>query len=735
MAAGNVNPGSDYPNLGYDGLPKQMARARQSRGADRQWRESPFEPVRSRLRRSPGDNSSRLKVGETRSMVGKQRPLNDRTRLSKDANAALDAVLGPGEEVQVIIPGTFGSALVGTGSRGFVWKKGQLSVHPYESLAMVAFGDGLTKWVQFRGHSAGRKEPTYATLPRQLDAIQLHGYLDKEARTALTLLVASGATATPVISPGVAVSGGEPVSDDAKPGDAALSAIGGPSDGGALVFSADEQLAASVPLQSGRVAHLTNQRLIVTGPDGGAWGLGLVARVVDKAGGMHELAFEVYDDERREGKPRRLSFPAVGVMGSEAVRVFARQVARAAAERLVGPEYRLQASLVMKSGRVALLTSEWLLVTGTDGGSWRLGAIDRVTYSRAGFWGLTFDAYDDERRQGKSRRLHFGLLGSPEEEAFVWQVAAAAAGQASGSVPANSSSNMIAALPPAVESVALGPDELLRLLCTECWTPATGRAADTALSCSTCLVVYRFVGCGHCSSIDQIKAETQRSWTCGFCGGANDILAGDQSSWLTIGQRQQELLSRGLLTEAPDVRLVGAFTVVGGSGFDMAPASICSVMTTPSVVRIAVELGIRGVPTEIPYVEITTLTVDGGAVTTGPSFIGGGFGITGAAKGMIYASVLNAAFQRTMMTTLLRVTSSHGEVWLHHGSLTSQAVRLRLSPMWVRYEAAQRVGSIAPAQSPNDPVQLLTRLGELRDAGVLTNEEFLAKKAELLSRM
>lgn len=34
MAAGNVNAGLDYPNVGYDGLPKQMARARES-GAKR----------------------------------------------------------------------------------------------------------------------------------------------------------------------------------------------------------------------------------------------------------------------------------------------------------------------------------------------------------------------------------------------------------------------------------------------------------------------------------------------------------------------------------------------------------------------------------------------------------------------------------------------------------------------------------------------------------------------------
>lgn len=38
----------------------------------------------------------------------------------------------------------------------------------------------------------------------------------------------------------------------------------------------------------------------------------------------------------------------------------------------------------------------------------------------------------------------------------------------------------------------------------------------------------------------------------------------------------------------------------------------------------------------------------------------------------------------------------------------------------------------APVDSPAD---LLSRLGQLRDAGVLTEEEFKAKKAEILARI
>ncbi|GAA1797112.1 SHOCT domain-containing protein [Planosporangium flavigriseum] len=42
----------------------------------------------------------------------------------------------------------------------------------------------------------------------------------------------------------------------------------------------------------------------------------------------------------------------------------------------------------------------------------------------------------------------------------------------------------------------------------------------------------------------------------------------------------------------------------------------------------------------------------------------------------------------------------------------------------------------APVAAPaTDPIEQLRRLGELRDAGILTEEEFATKKAEILSRL
>ena len=49
--------------------------------------------------------------------------------------------------------------------------------------------------------------------------------------------------------------------------------------------------------------------------------------------------------------------------------------------------------------------------------------------------------------------------------------------------------------------------------------------------------------------------------------------------------------------------------------------------------------------------------------------------------------------------------------------------------------APQPQASSAPSQGHADIIALLEKLGQLRDAGVLTPEEFAAKKTDLLSRL
>jgi membrane protease subunit (stomatin/prohibitin family) len=65
----------------------------------------------------------------------------------------------------------------------------------------------------------------------------------------------------------------------------------------------------------------------------------------------------------------------------------------------------------------------------------------------------------------------------------------------------------------------------------------------------------------------------------------------------------------------------------------------------------------------------------------------------------------------------------------------SNRVSRRQSERWAQQGAQQDQSYGAPPQTAApaaDPIERLTQLGELRDKGVLTEEEFAAQKAKLL---
>ncbi len=72
----------------------------------------------------------------------------------------------------------------------------------------------------------------------------------------------------------------------------------------------------------------------------------------------------------------------------------------------------------------------------------------------------------------------------------------------------------------------------------------------------------------------------------------------------------------------------------------------------------------------------------------------------------------------------------------------SNRVSRRQGNRWAEQEAAQAPPTTAPPPPPPppaaaepDPIQLLSDLGRLHDAGTLTDEEFAAQKARILGQM
>jgi hypothetical protein len=140
----------------------------------------------------------------------------------------------------------------------------------------------------------------------------------------------------------------------------------------------------------------------------------------------------------------------------------------------------------------------------------------------------------------------------------------------------------------------------------------------------------------------------------------------------------------------------------------------------------------------VPYPEISAFEIGGpGARRSGGGFAGGGFGVAGAAEGMLIAAALNMMTTHTKIDTVICLQTSDAELFLHNGNEPPDALRMRLSPIFniLRKQASS---SHAPPAELNAPaahgavVDRLTQLGQLLDRGLITEDEFKQLKAELL---
>ena len=125
-------------------------------------------------------------------------------------------------------------------------------------------------------------------------------------------------------------------------------------------------------------------------------------------------------------------------------------------------------------------------------------------------------------------------------------------------------------------------------------------------------------------------------------------------------------------------------------------------------------LFVRGEATAaVPYSEIDALEIGGpGAQRHGGGFMGGGFGIAGAAEGMLVASALNLMTTRTTISTVVCLKTKSAELFLHTSSQTPDALRMRLSPVFTILRQ-QEGGRSANHGGGGDPVDRLSKLADL----------------------
>lgn len=123
-----------------------------------------------------------------------------------------------------------------------------------------------------------------------------------------------------------------------------------------------------------------------------------------------------------------------------------------------------------------------------------------------------------------------------------------------------------------------------------------------------------------------------------------------------------------------------------------------------------------------------------GQVTSGGGFIGGGFGLEGAAVGMLTATALNALTTSSQMDTVLHLQTARAEVYLFYGQLTPVALRRTLSPVFLRLRQAS--ASSAPASDDGGHVvDRLHKLADLLDRGLIDEGEFVRLKADLVGEV
>jgi hypothetical protein len=94
------------------------------------------------------------------------------------------------------------------------------------------------------------------------------------------------------------------------------------------------------------------------------------------------------------------------------------------------------------------------------------------------------------------------------------------------------------------------------------------------------------------------------------------------------------------------------------------------------------------VEVRIPFGNLRAIEITGpGTITTNAGIVGGGFGLEGALKGMLVASVINTMTSKTTTNTFVRIASKGSEVHLHITARDTRQLRLDLSPAFVAIES------------------------------------------------
>lgn len=138
---------------------------------------------------------------------------------------------------------------------------------------------------------------------------------------------------------------------------------------------------------------------------------------------------------------------------------------------------------------------------------------------------------------------------------------------------------------------------------------------------------------------------------------------------------------------------------LGGFGWDLKDGHPYELDFNESVVTIQEPAtGVTAVT--VAYDRLLAFEIGGpGVQSTGGGFMGGGFGVEGAAEGILAATVLNALSTRSKVVTTFSLHAVDGEAFFLHDVLTPPDFRIRLSEVFVRM---RQVSSKSQEAAPTD---------------------------------
>lgn len=143
-----------------------------------------------------------------------------------------------------------------------------------------------------------------------------------------------------------------------------------------------------------------------------------------------------------------------------------------------------------------------------------------------------------------------------------------------------------------------------------------------------------------------------------------------------------------------------------------------------------------GLPVIYPLSDLISLEFCGpGLQVHGGGFFGGGFGLKGAAEGIIAAGLLNRLTTKTTVNTQINIVLKTCGLMLHSSRATPERLRIKFLAAAGRTAAMQQSqsGATPASERPKDAVSELERLYALHKSGALTAEEYNLAKVKLLS--